>query len=243
MIVGVIGAEGFIGSYVAAGLERAGCSVKKILHVPQDLKHFYFDVLINSAGNSRKYLAERDPFTDFIKNVSETYRYITSLEFDKYVHISSVDATMTETHYGFNKSVADQVVRHFLPTNSSILRCSSVVGKGMTKGVLFDILNDREVRVLSSSKIGIVSVEYVAEAVRVVVDRRLYGRVFTMSSSDRTGPDEIAGVVGKSIKYSSEAVEQIYVACCQPPDGMPCRTVAKHIADAGFAKDEGGVET
>jgi nucleoside-diphosphate-sugar epimerase len=130
--VTIIGANGFIGSAFARRLKnQPGVKLTEVTRETYvELRGRESDVLIDAAGNSRKYLADQNPAAEF--ETSVTHRLRTLLDFPArfHLHISSVDvyndltspATTGEdspvdisrsTRYGAHKFLAEQLVRHY----------------------------------------------------------------------------------------------------------------------------------
>jgi nucleoside-diphosphate-sugar epimerase len=229
VIIGLIGAFGFIGATIKESLLRGGFSVIPIERGTSQ-PEVTFDVVINAGGNSKKYKAELDPYSDFSSQVMSLYAYVTTLKYKKWIQISSVDVEDKGTsHYGFNKHLIEEIANHFCTPGVTTLRCVSVVGKDMKKGLLFDILNGSEIRLTPQSRIGLVWVQDVADAVCKVISDDLYPMVYLLSSTDRVGPCEIATILKKPVRYSTDLVTQVYGLYYKLPEGLLARTAEEHI--------------
>ena len=146
MKIGIIGSNGFIGKkiYDVLSIKHSVIGITKYNLDVIINSSIMLDVLINVNGNSIKYISERDPMIDFEMNVYNVMKNLQKIKFDKYIHISSIDAINKEGNYGFHKYIADEIVRYYVP-DSIILRCSAVIGHNMKKGLIFDILNENEI--------------------------------------------------------------------------------------------------
>src|SRR5215831_10266370 len=92
MRIGVVGGEGFVGSAFMRYLSRLSLEAVAITRKNYgELRGSSWDVLINANGNSKKWLAERDPQDDFDLTVRSTLAILLDFVADKYVHLSSVD--------------------------------------------------------------------------------------------------------------------------------------------------------
>ena len=86
----VLGAKGFIGSASVACAQRLGLEVVAVVPGNYDaLCGARADVLINAAGNSRKYLDAKEPVTGFDLSVSTVMRILHDFQYDYFVHLSS----------------------------------------------------------------------------------------------------------------------------------------------------------
>lgn len=153
----VTGAKGFIGSAIAAEAERLGFEVIAVdLDNYEQLRGSKADILVNAAGNSRKFIDDKDPARGFELSVTSVMRIMLDFKFERFVHLSSgavypnegnpsLNAEKAEinpsqmTCYGFHKWLAEQVVRHYAPRHL-IIRMGGFVGPGLRKNAVFDIL-------------------------------------------------------------------------------------------------------
>ncbi|MGD9873612.1 MAG: NAD-dependent epimerase/dehydratase family protein [Kiritimatiellia bacterium] len=153
----VTGAKGFIGSAIVAEAERMGVEVIAVdLDNYEQVRGAKADILINAAGNSRKFIDEQDPTRGFELSVASVMRIMLDFKFGLFVHLSSgaiysnegnpaLNTEVTElmplqmTRYGFHKWLAEQIVRHYAPKHL-IIRMGGFVGPGLKKNAVFDIL-------------------------------------------------------------------------------------------------------
>lgn len=155
----VTGAKGFIGSAVAAEAARLGYEVTAVdLDNYEQLRGSQADILINAAGNSRKFIDEQDPQRGFELSVTSIMRIMLDFKCGLCVHLSSGTVYPNEgdpsrnaeganlkpremTRYGFHKWLAEQMARHYAP-RTLIVRMGGFVGPGLRKNAVFDILTD-----------------------------------------------------------------------------------------------------
>lgn len=114
-----------------------------------------FDVFINSDGNSRKYYANENPKEDFRLSVLSVYDSIFDFKFGKYIYISSVDI-WEDGHYGYHKRLAENIIESNT-SNYLFVRCGAIIGKGMKKGIFWDIVNNEALFVTPDSKIQFIT--------------------------------------------------------------------------------------
>jgi nucleoside-diphosphate-sugar epimerase len=158
MTVFVLGGRGFVGSAFVRILAARGIACEAI---GRDDWAAYAgrrcDVLINAAGNSRKYLADREPAADFAATVQMTADSLHRLSFNRYVLCSSCDVyddfadprrtredapidPARQSRYGFHKQLAEQVARRD-GNQPLIVRFGGFVGPGLKKNAIYDILH------------------------------------------------------------------------------------------------------
>lgn len=153
----VIGAQGFVGSALAAEAVRRGYEVVAVGRGNYDaVKGQSADLLVNAGGNSRKYLDERNPAEGFARSVASVLQVLQDFRFGRYVQISSGAVYPREddpalngedeplapeqmTRYGFHKWLAELLVRHYA-ADHLIFRVGGCVGPGLRKNALYDLL-------------------------------------------------------------------------------------------------------
>jgi nucleoside-diphosphate-sugar epimerase len=202
-MIGIIGGKGFIGSAIAREIEHLD-PVIITRENNNNYKDTRFDTLINAAGNSKKYIADQHPVKDFRKSVVETHDYIHTYKFDKYIHISTVDV-LKDSRYGKNRALVEELIRRY--TNKHIIiRCSSVIGPGMKKGILKDILEKKPVRVSRNSRIQFVTAKKIGQIVKLYIEGILPNwEVVLAAGTNGLSPDEIGKIVGKKVSYIRDA--------------------------------------
>jgi nucleoside-diphosphate-sugar epimerase len=153
----IIGANGFAGSAFVRY-----CIKNSLLYASINRSNYadYIgkdcELLINAAGNSSKRLSISEPLMDFDKNVRETFLSILDFNYKRYVYLSSIDVyndcsnpqNNAETavvnpallsRYGLNKYMGELLVRKYT-RNHLIIRLGGMVGPGLRKNAVFDIL-------------------------------------------------------------------------------------------------------
>ena len=222
MRVTIIGAEGFVGSAFVRQLKSRGdielVCVTRSNYDQFDGKHS--DVVIEAACNSKKFLADENPLAEF--EASVTHRLKTLLQFPAalHVHISSVDVysdlTSPETtreefslidlqqtsRYGVHKMLAEQLVEHYAQ-RWVILRLAGMVGPGLRKNPVFDIVNGRPLRVHPDSRYQYMNTEDVARIGWGLVEKGIVGEIFNVCGAGLISMREIAKLAGKEMDLSA----------------------------------------
>jgi nucleoside-diphosphate-sugar epimerase len=235
----VIGAQGFVGSAFVRLLSRPGIELVAVTRRnyascagPRS------DVVIDVAGNSKKFLAEARPVEEFEPSVMHRLRTLHDFPADLHVHISSVDvysdlsspATTRESspidlakvsNYGFHKILAEQLARHYAP-RWLIARLAGMVGEGLRKNPVFDILNGHPLRIHPESQYQFMNTDDVATVVWRLVEAGTAGEIFNICGAGLISPREIAALAGRPLDLSQ-----------LPSDSSP------RIVDASIEKIEG----
>ena len=170
------------------------------------------DVVIDAAGNTTKFLADQDPAAEF--DASVTHRLRTLLDFPArlHLHLSSVDiysdlaspeTTREDTpvdisrssRYGAHKFLAEQLVRHYA-SRWLIVRVGGMVGPGLRKNPVHDILHGEPLRIHPESQYQFLHTDDVA---RIAWDLAQAGKAFeafNVCGEGLISPREISSLTG-----------------------------------------------
>jgi nucleoside-diphosphate-sugar epimerase len=216
----VLGAKGFIGSAIVACAQRLGLEVVAVVPGNYDaLCGARADVLINAAGNSRKYLDAKEPVTGFDLSVSTVMRILHDFQYDYFVHLSSGAVYPREDHpefnaettpldpavmtnYGFHKWMAEQLVRKYAAKHL-ILRMGGFVGPGLKKNAVYDLMAGQPLHVHPDSEFQFMDTRDLARAVfnllpKLSADRSLYN----ISAHGTISLREVAALIGCQLPSS-----------------------------------------
>jgi nucleoside-diphosphate-sugar epimerase len=184
----ILGGKGFVGSGYARVCEASGRKYQVI-----DRGNYasfvgqHCDVLINAAGNSKKFLARQNPVADFDTSVRAVHASLVDFCCDTYVLVSSADvypdssspATTSESQflevpemspYGFHKYLAELCVRH-AAKRWIIARCGGFVGPLMKKNPIYDILHGGPLWLAPESELQYIHTDQAAKIIMDLADR------------------------------------------------------------------------
>lgn len=184
----VLGTRGFIGSAVAAEASARGYDL-----VPVDLDNYASavgarpDLLVFAAGNSRKFIDDRDPLEGFRLSVEAMRRALCDFRPDFFLLLSSGSVYPDEgdpsrnaestpldpsrmTRYGFHKHLAELLVLHECPRRL-ILRMGGFVGPGLRKNAVRDVLSGGPLFVNPSSAFQFMHTRDLARAAFALYER------------------------------------------------------------------------
>jgi len=195
-----------VGSAIAAEL-RATMDVVGIDRSNYDsFRGRRFRVLIDADGRSDKRAATRAPLEDFAANVETVARSLRDFAYDHYTLISSVDVyddlsdrsrtsesmspdPLRLSAYGLHKYVAELLVRRHVP-RWTIFRLGPVVGPGLRKNAIFDLLAFAKLYVHPRSTYPYVDTRAVARIVRSLAERP--GEIFNVCGHGEVELGDIA---------------------------------------------------
>jgi nucleoside-diphosphate-sugar epimerase len=177
-------------------------------------------VVVEAACNSKKFLAEKNPLEDFDLSVAHRLRTLLDFPARFHLHISSVDVysdlTHPETtaedavidigrssHYGFHKLLAEDLVRHHAP-RWLILRLAGMVGEGLRKNPVFDILNRQPIFIHPDSQYQFMPTDEVARIAWDLFEKGAEGEIFNLCGEGLTSPREIARLSGRELIEESQ---------------------------------------
>ena len=208
----VLGGKGFVGSAIVAAVRQRGY---RTTVVDQDeyaaAVGTACDLLINANGNSKKFLAAKDPKLEFDLSVRSVLRSLHDFKAGRYIFLSSMDVyfphvcepgenvetasldVAQQSPYGFHKSVAEELVRFYAP-DWLIFRMAGFIGRGLWKNSIHDLLTGQPLRVHPDS-----SYQYLdtAELARVVLDMAektdVRKEIFNIAGAGLVSLREVAG--------------------------------------------------
>lgn len=179
------------------------------------------DVLVSASGNPVKYLADRDPAADFRQSVEAVVTASKDFRPRLHVLVSSVDVYSDLTRpgstgedtllnpvdasmYGFHKQLAELCVRRH-NQDWLIVRLAGMVGPGLRKNPVFDVVNGAPLRISPDSRYQFMSTDDVADVTWQLVDRGERQAVFNVCGSGLISPREIAALAGREFSVHAEA--------------------------------------
>ena len=243
----VIGAAGFLGAAIDQGMRRAGHTVVPILRgqpLPQDR----FDVVVDCAGDSRRFFCNTHPRHAFDANVSPVLDRVTGIDHGLYVLASTIDVygagkaspaasredalirTRDLDGYSFTKALAEQVAeRH--ATRALILRLGTLIGPGLRKNPVFDILNGQPLRNSDTSSLSLVDTRFDVQALLSLLNAGTAGIVNVtgngpvrtadiLSLAQRHRPDLPISFHAEREDFHYDVAVDKLAACVAVPNGL-----------------------
>lgn len=221
MKVFILGGKGFIGSAFVRFCHKTGVEFASI-----DLDNYRqftgqgCDVLINASGNSKKFLTNEKPVEDFRFSLEALLRSFFDFSFQKYIYISSIDVYSYRkdprynredqdidieniSHYGFHKYLGEKMVEHYL-SDWLIIRLGGVLGPGLKKNPVYDLLHGVPLRVSEESEYQYLSTDYLAEIIFGLIEKKKIRDIFNICGDGTVPIKEIRSWLNKPLCYCNE---------------------------------------
>jgi hypothetical protein len=159
MTNGLIGYTGFVGSTL---MKQASFDAVYRSTTISEIEGRSFDTLVCAGAPAQKWLANRDPSAD-LQKIDALIGYLASVTCKTLVLISTVDVfsnplqvdertVVSETGlapYGRHRRKLERFVANRFPRNL-IVRLPGLVGPGLRKNVIYDLLNGNNLSVIDS---------------------------------------------------------------------------------------------
>jgi dTDP-4-dehydrorhamnose reductase len=224
--IAVLGANGFLGGNLVRYFLNSGYQVTQINRdcYESNIGKF-FDVLINANGNSKRFWANQHPNEDYKLSVDSVKRSVSDFKFKKYFYISSsdvypdhgnpqlsvedskIDINRLEA-YGLHKYQAEQIVKT-LP-NYIILRMSAMVGQGLKKGVVKDILDGEDLFVTLATHLQFISTYEVGRVICELFKQNMENQIYNCGGMGSVSVGEMFCILNNICKIRPEAKKQEY---------------------------------
>ncbi len=183
------------------------------------------DVLVNCNGNSFRYRASQDPRWDFEASVLTVHRSLFDFGVSLYVYVSTVDvynavgdpnrnheaaAIQPEalTPYAFHKWMAERTVERYAP-QSAILRVGTVLGPGLRKNPVYDLLHGLPLYMSPDSELSFIDAETVARCVASVVGARPQREIYNVAASGAVSLRNVETKLGVQARLAAGAAGSV----------------------------------
>jgi nucleoside-diphosphate-sugar epimerase len=213
----ILGGNGFVGSAFVRHCRRHGLDHAVISRDNyRDFIGRRCDVLINANGNSRKLLAGGEPLQDFDASVRSVRASLADIPSERYLFLSSCDVypdcsspeTTTEdtvpdvarqSPYGFHKYLAEQCVRH-QARHWLIARLGGLLGPGLKKNPIFDILSGGPLWLDPASELQYLSTDAAAAIVFDLLGRGLDREVLNLCGQGLVRLSVVMELAGRRVE-------------------------------------------
>lgn len=192
MRICVLGQNGFIGHTVLELLRQK----HDVVSEPQPC-----EVLVNCAGFSHMYEAKRNP--DKMKAVEDVvFDRIKAVPCERIIHLSTIYVkTNPQEPYSQVKRMVEERLLAAYP-QALILRLGSMLGPGLRKNAVYDLIHDDPLWVTPDSLYTYISTEDVARIVVCLIDHPRSG-FLDVGGSEPIRISDVAELMGKQPMYGS----------------------------------------
>lgn len=221
-MITIIGGNGFVGSAYARLLEARGIAHRIVTRENYDsLKGTSCDVLINANGNSRKFLAAREPLNEFDQSVRSVARSLEDFRCQTYVFLSTGDVYPDQTspqvtgedqaieagrqsRYGLHKYLAEQLVRG-TQKQWLVMRMGGFVGPELKKNAIYDMLTGAAVWLSPQSELQFISTDQAAELVWGLVTAGVRNEIVNLGAAGTVNLGTLHRQIGSSSQFQPDA--------------------------------------
>lgn len=191
MIIKILGKNGFVGQTVFNTLTSK-------FTITEDDK---CDILINCAGFSRMYVANKQP-EEMHKVENSVIEKINNTKFERLIHVSTISAEVHhQSNYGkIKKQIEDYLMSKY---DTLVLRLGGLVGPGLKKNVVFDILNDRPLFVTEDSFYNYITTNEVANIIDYMIKIQIKD-IINVGAINSIRVQGIANIFNKYPVYGTE---------------------------------------
>ena len=223
----IIGGNGFVGSAIARACKAKSLTFELLTR--ENLDSFTgtsCDLLINANGNSKKFMAEREPLWEFDASVRSVRASLENIKAKKYVHLSTCDVypdcsapehtredqvldITKQSAYGFHKYLAEQcVMRH--AASWLIFRMGGFVGPGLKKNAIYDILHGGPLWLNPESALQFIHVDDAAEIILTLALSETAGEIINLCADGTIALREVLETVAGPVEIKQEAPTVTY---------------------------------
>jgi nucleoside-diphosphate-sugar epimerase len=223
----LVGGNGFVGSAYARLFNQLGLLYEVVTRTnAATFRYSQCDVLINANGNSKKFLADREPLAEFdasVRSVAETVEWFKP---SLYVHLStgdvypdqssplvtqedqSIDVTRI-SRYGLHKYVAEQIVQG-TQERWLIFRMGGFVGPGLKKNAIFDMMRGDPVWLAPSSRLQFINIDHAAEIVWTIATNSSTNQIINLGAAGTVHLGDLHARVCCASEFRPGAPEIVY---------------------------------
>ncbi len=221
-MIDIIGGNGFVGSAIVRACVRRGLKHQILAHDTIDqFTGTSCDLLINANGNSRKFMAEREPLWEFDASVRSVRESLANIHEAKYVHLSSCDVypdcsrpettlesqvldVTKQSAYGFHKYLAEQCVMRHAP-KWLIFRMGGFVGPGLKKNAIYDILHGGPLWLNPESALQFINVDVAAGIILDLALSTVESEVYNLCGSGVIALSKVLTAVSGEVECKPDA--------------------------------------
>ena len=221
-MITIIGGNGFVGSAYARLLAARGIAHQIVTRENYDsLKGTACDVLINANGNSKKFLAAREPLNEFDQSVRSVVQSLEDFPCKTYVLLSTGDVypdqssaahtledqpidPARQSRYGLHKFLAEQLV-YGTRQDWLVVRMGGFVGPGLKKNAIHDMLTGAPVWLSPQSELQFISTDRAAALVWGLVTAGIRNQIVNLGATGTVNLGALHRRIGSASEFRGDA--------------------------------------
>ncbi|HKY18603.1 MAG TPA: NAD-dependent epimerase/dehydratase family protein [Rhizomicrobium sp.] len=223
----VIGGNGFVGAAYVRLLQTRGLPHRAITRENyESLRGTACDVLINANGNSKKFLAAREPLNEFDQSVRSVAQSLQDFRWGTYIQLSTGDVypdqsspqvtredqaidPARQSRYGLHKCLAEQLVRGVCE-KWLVIRMGGFVGPGLKKNAIFDMLTGAPVWLSPQSELQFLSTDRAAALVWELAQKGVSNEIVNLGATGTVNLGALHRRIGSASSFMPQAPTVCY---------------------------------
>lgn len=164
MIIGIIGANGFVGKNLVKLFQKKFEVVKiirksKFSKVPKNI-----ETIIHTANSSKKFESKKNPNKDYKESVKLTEKILEFFGDKEIILISSISVNNEKNNYSRNRKKCEELVLKKNKKNK-IFRLPVLFNPDAKRGILYDLLKNKKIYLSKNTLINPITISQVCSYV------------------------------------------------------------------------------
>jgi dTDP-4-dehydrorhamnose reductase len=204
MIIGVIGANGFVGKNLIQFLKKKH-KIIKILKKTNFIKlKNKIDIIIHTANSSKKFESRLNPERDYKESVKLTKKIVTHFNHKKIILISTISARNEKNIYGKNRKISeDLVLKNNI--NNIIFRLSVLFNPESKRGILYDLILNNKIYLHQNTLINPITIQEVSKYISKNLNTKQ--KIHEIGSYNTLSLNVLKNKLGSTSKFSNKNIK------------------------------------
>lgn len=197
----VLGHTGFVGRTVYKHLKEQRYIIGGLNSKSNEI-YTSCDIVVNCAGNAKKYFAEENYYSARLMEQRIINR-LKKIKAKRIIHISSI-CVKDDNNYGKLKRFVEKEIKDAF-SDVVILRLGGLVGKGLSKNVVYDLLNNDLLRVSLRSCFNFIHTNTIAELIGYLIKNWKSQATINVAANNSISVKRIIEIMKKSVYIQDDA--------------------------------------
>jgi len=212
--VGVLGPKGFVGSSLVNYLNKK--NNYKVFRIDRNFLEnrslkYKLDYLFHCANSGNKKKVNENYHGDIINSLNLINKVKKKLLFKKLILISTISARIENNPYGFNRRIIEEYTSKFID-NSLIIRLPVLLNLFQKRGILWDIINSKNIYISKKSLVNPISTLQMS---RLVHSKLKHSGVIEIGSDKSISLEKIAEIIKSKSYFEGKKVNLLSNRHCQ----------------------------